>query len=53
VDKVKIIEDIQHVCVTPDIPGSQYSDFVYYHNHGTAHSHLELKKKRALIIKAI
>jgi hypothetical protein len=53
VDKVNIIEDIQHVCITLDIPGSQYLDLVYYLNHGTAPSLFGLKKKRALRIKSI
>ena len=52
VDKVKVTEDIQHACVTPDILDSQYSDLVYYLNHGTAPSHLEFKKKHAIRIKA-
>jgi hypothetical protein len=51
-DKVKDTEDIQHVCVTPDIPDSQYSDLVYYLTHGTTPSHLDFKKKRALRIKS-
>jgi hypothetical protein len=52
VDKVKDTEDIQHVCVTPDIPNSQYSNLVYYLTHGTAPSHLDFKKKHTLRIKA-
>jgi hypothetical protein len=33
-NKVKDIEDIQHVCVTPDIPNSQYSNLIHYLTHG-------------------
>jgi hypothetical protein len=44
-------DNLQHVCVIPNIHDSQYSNIIYYLIHDTAPFHLDIKKKPTLRIK--